>query len=418
IQGTAPGAQLVVQSLINAAGGLGGIPPDLTDLFEPPYRTDGARVHTNSWGPVSPGLPYDQSARELDDFVWNNPDLVICFAAGNAGTDGDGDGAVDPAQIGSQSAAKNCITVGASESVRREVEPTFATYGSLRPGDFPNAPIHDDPMADNAEGMAAFSSRGPTQEGRFKPDVVAPGTSILSTHSRRAPAAKATFGTSKDPDYFFDSGTSMATPLVAGCAAVVRESLVTNGMATPSAALVKALLINGAIELTGQYSPSEAGPSFNSSSGWGRVDLAGSIILPGPNQNGGFGEGGPLEQGADDPIVISVPREVAGNTVAANVSAADAAPEPFAGQGVTFKITLVWTDPPGDTLQNDLDLVVVASDGTERHGNMGTRRDFDRSNNVEQVAWSNMPPGDATVHVRAHRITLHPQPYAYAWRIS
>ena len=33
------------------------------------------------------------------------------------------------------------------------------------------------------EGMAAFSSRGPTQESRFKPDVIAPGTSILSTHS-------------------------------------------------------------------------------------------------------------------------------------------------------------------------------------------------------------------------------------------
>src|SRR5713101_5936734 len=73
IQGTAPRARLVVQSLIGSSGGLSGIPSDLTDLFEPPYRNDGARVHTNSWGAVTPSLPYDQSAREIDDFVWNHP---------------------------------------------------------------------------------------------------------------------------------------------------------------------------------------------------------------------------------------------------------------------------------------------------------------------------------------------------------
>lgn len=411
IQGTAPRARLVVQSLIDSTGGLGGIPADLTDLFDPPYRNDGARVHTNSWGAVTPGLPYDQSAREIDDFVWNNPDMVICFAAGNSGTDGDGDGVVDPAQVGSESAAKNCITVGASESVRLESQATFPTYGSLRPTDFPKPPIHDDPMADHAEGMAAFSNRGPTQEGRFKPDIVAPGTSILSTHSRNAPAAKATFGKSSDPDYFFDTGTSMAAPLVAGCAAVLRETLVKNGMATPPAALIKALLINGAVDLPGQYSPSEAGPGFNNSSGFGRVDLLGSVIVPGPNPNGGFGTGGPLKQGEDETITITIPPEAPrGDRRAAGDG-------PMA-LGVTFKITLVWSDPAGDLLQNDLDLIVVAADGTERHGNMGTAHGFDRANNVEQVLWTNMPPGDATITILAFRITSFPQPYAYAWRIS
>ena len=291
IQGTAPRATLVVQSLIDSSGGLGGIPSDLTDLFEPPYRDDHARVHTNSWGAVTPGLPYDQSSREIDDFVWNHPDLVICFAAGNDGTDRDGDGVVDPAQIGSESAAKNCITVGACESDRRNIE---LTYGSIRPFDFPKPPIRNDPMANHPEGMAAFSSRGPTQEGRFKPDVVAPGTSILSTHSRNAPTAPTLFGSSSDADYFFESGTSMATPLVAGCTAVLRETLVKNGISTPSAALVKALLINGAVELVGQYSPSEAGPSPNNNSGFGRVNLAGSVIIPGPNPDADFGDTGGL----------------------------------------------------------------------------------------------------------------------------
>jgi serine protease AprX len=422
IQGTAPRARLVVQSLIDSVGAFTGIPADLTDLFEPPYRDDGARVHTNSWGAVTPSLPYDSNAMagEIDDFVWNHPDLVICFAAGNDGTDADGDGVVDPAQIGSESSAKNCITVGASESVRLEVSPTRPTYGSLRPSDFPKPPIHDDPMANHDEGMAAFSSRGPTQERRFKPDVVAPGTSILSTHSRNAPAAQHTFGTSSDSDYFFDTGTSMATPLVAGCAAVLRETLVKNGMPTPPAALIKALLINGAVELTGQYSPSEAGPSFNINSGWGRVDLLGSVILPGPNADAGFGESGPLKQGNEGTITVTIPSQSPGNRDAAgrSVAAKAAAGVGTMGLGATFKITLVWSDPAGPNLQNDLDLIVKAADGSERHGNMGTSSGFDRVNNVEQVRWPNMPPGDAKITIRATRITRFPQPYAYAWRIS
>ena len=57
--------------------------------------------------------------------------------------------------------------------------------------------------------------------------------------------------------YFFDSGTSMATPLVAGCAAVLRETLnKRQGIPKPSAALIKALLINGAYQPRRLYVPS------------------------------------------------------------------------------------------------------------------------------------------------------------------
>ena len=415
IQGTAPRAQLVMQSLIGPTGGLSGIPTDLNDLFGPPYLDDHARVHSNSWGAVTPGLPYSQSSQEIDDFVWNHPDLVICFAAGNDGIDGDGDGVVDPAQIGSEAAAKNCITIGASESNRREVKASRPTYGSIRPGSFPKPPIFDDPMADHPEGMAAFSSRGPTQEGRFKPDVVAPGTSILSTHSRNAPAAKSTFGTSKDKDYFFDTGTSMATPLVAGCAAVLQETLVKNGLASPSAALVKALLINGAVPIAGQYSPSETGGTPNNVDGFGRVNLAGSVILPGPVSDAGFGDGGPLKQGQEDTFTVTIPEKPPRHRKGKKHSSNDVVPMAL---GVTFKVTLAWSDPAGANLQNDLDLIVIAADGSERHGNMGTGRGFDRTNNVEQVVWENMPPGTAKVVIRAFRITRFAQPYAYAWRVQ
>jgi serine protease AprX len=405
IQGTAPKAGLIVQSLLDSGGGLGGIPADLHDLFAPPYTNDHARIQTNSWGATTPGLPYSQSSREIDDFIWNHQDCTICFAAGNDGTDGDHDGAIDPASLGSEAAAKNCITVGATENTRTNID---LTYGGLRPSSWPADPIFHDRTANNADGIAAFSSRGPTKERRFKPDLVAPGTSILSTRSRNAVTVPTIFGTSTDHAFFFDDGTSMATPLVAGCVAVVRESLVKNGLANPTAALIKALLINGAVTVPGQYKPSEAGPSPNNNSGWGRVDLVGSIILPGPNPNGGFGEGGPLRQGQENTITIRVPN---------HPGPGEAGTTPM-GLSPSLKITLVWTDPPGVLLQNDLDLIVRAPNGQERHGNMGTSSSFDRVNNVEQVVWDNIPAGDVRITIRAFHITQFPQPWAYAWRLS
>jgi hypothetical protein len=405
IQGTAPQARLIVQSLLDSGGGLGGIPADLHDLFRPPYDVDKARIQTNSWGATTPGLAYSQSSREIDDFIWNHQDCTICFAAGNDGTDGNHDGAIDPASVGSEAAAKNCITVGASENNRTNIE---LTYGALRPSSWSANPIFRDKTADDPNGMAAFSSRGPSKEKRFKPDLVAPGTSILSTRSRNAVTVPTIFGTSSDNAFFFDDGTSMATPLVAGCVAVVRESLVKNGMPNPSAAVIKALLINGAVTLPGQYSPSEAGTSPNSNSGWGRVNLAGSIILPGHNPNSGFGEGGPLKQGQDGTITITVP----GHKAAAGNEVGPMSLSP------SLKITLVWTDPPGATLQNDLDLIVTASNGQQRHGNMGTSKNFDRVNNVEQVVWDNIPAGDVKITIHAFHITQFPQPWAYAWRLS
>ena len=190
---------------------------------------------------------------------------------------------------------------------------------------------------------------------------------------------------------------------------MLRETLVKNGTPKPDAALIKALLINGAVELVGQYTPSEAGVSPNRNSGWGRVDLAGSVIIPGPNPNAGFGGGGPLKQGQSNTVTINIPKPN-GKQSEAGVGTA--------GVGQTLKVTLVWTDPPGAMLQNDLDLIVTASNGTERHGNMGTGSGFDRTNNVEQVLWANIPPGATKITVRAFHITQFPQPYWYVWRIS
>jgi serine protease AprX len=396
IAGTAPEAQLVMQSLLDSRGGLGGIPDDLEDLFGPAYD-QGARCHNNSWGSVQPGLPYDESCREIDQFVIEHPDMLICFAAGNDGVDQDRNGVIDLRQVGSQAVAKNILTIGASENDRPELT---VAYG-VRPGGgtdprYAARPIFGDRYADNPDGMAAFSNRGPSPEQRFKPDLVAPGTCILSARSSLVEDGEF-YGPSPDPNYMFESGTSMACPLATGCAAVIRQFLTENppeGAASgfsPSAALVKAIMINGAVELPGQYNPSEAGPSPNNASGWGRVSVSDSALVA--SETAGYGEGQPLDEDETFDIDVNV-----------------------AESGKTLKVSLVWSDPPGAMLQNDLDLIVTAG-SAERHGNSGTRAAFDRTNNVEQVRWENVPRGTAKITVRAFRLTSDTQAFSYAWKL-
>jgi len=246
--------------------------------------------------------------------------------------------------------------------------------------------------------MAAFSGRGPAAAGRFKPDVVAPGTFVLSARSRRIAPLHTPAAVSTDPDYFFSSGTSMATPLVAGCAALLREWLVTHhAMSTPSAALIKALLINGADDMPGQYSPSEAPLVPNYSEGFGRVNVSATINhsdTPASRLEF-YEEATALDSGEEESKTFDVP---AGAT--------------------TLKVTLVWTDPPGAGLQNDLDLIVRDGQTNECHGNkLLNDPDFDRNNNVEQVLWYNPSAGPYSVIVRARRITLNPQSYALVIRV-
>jgi hypothetical protein len=390
VRGTAPKAKLVLQSLLDADNGLGGLPDDLTLLFNAPYKTDKARIHTNSSGSTGNFGVYDQQAFEVDRFVYDHRDMLICFAAGNEGTDANADGRIDPNSITPPGTAKNCLTVGACENDRPNKP---MTYG--RGFDFPANPIKDDKTANNPEGIVAFSSRGPVHDGRIKPDVVAPGTYVLSTRSRATQSTG--WELSSDPLYMFEGGTSMATPLVAGCVANVRAFLrKTHGLASPSAALLKALIINGARNLGGQYVPTEAGEIPNNNEGFGRVDLQAVI---GPYQAGEtltfFDEKKKLDTGEQVDQNVAIP----------------------AGAKL-LKVTLVWTDPPGEGLQSDLDLI-VASGTARRHGNMApTSTAFDRVNNVEQIVWENPPSGPATVSVNCSRVTLAPQDFALVVRVA
>ncbi|KAH0172303.1 NAD(P)-binding protein, partial [Aureobasidium melanogenum] len=393
VEGIAPQAELVMQSLLNESDGLfptSKVYP-LKQLFVDPYKKHGAHIHSNSWGSVWTGrqLPYGEEARQIDEAVHENPDLLIVFAAGN-------DGSEWPfATLGSQAAAKNCLTVGATESSRPSINGAYASKKKS-----PN---------DTTE-ISWYSSRGPTQEGRIKPDVVAPGTAILSAKSRDCQPSSS-FGKSVDPLWQFSTGTSMATPLVSGCAAVLREALVKNGTTNPSAALLKALLINGSYAFHHAHSAKE---------GFGRVNLTNSIIIPGKTDHAGFEIGPTLkDRDEENSITVTIPplstsRPIADdNESQRRDSTHSLTVNPPAQQGVTLKATLVYTDLPSDTLQNDLNLTVVASDGIRRNGNMGSDSNhFDRYNNVEQVIWKGIPPGDTKIVVRARQVLSDEQAYA------
>jgi hypothetical protein len=310
--GVAPEAKLVMQSIEAADGSLSGIPDDSGDLMRDAYG-DGARIHTNSWGGPTGGsqqLPqyggYVETSQQVDLAAWQQKDMLILFAAGNEGTDANGNGVIDPDSIGQPGTAKNVVTVGASENLR--------TTGGYNPGgaceswgdcwfnDFGSAPLGNDTPSDDANGMAAFSSRGPTDDGRIKPDIVAPGTNILSVRSHHPNAGTGWGG--YNADYIFEGGTSMSTPLTAGAAALAREWLGRiKGVANPSSALMKSVLINGAANMSpGQYGTgaSQEIPTRqpNNVTGWGRVDLVQALNPPAPRKiwltdnTGGIATGG------------------------------------------------------------------------------------------------------------------------------
>ncbi|AGL03807.1 S8 family serine peptidase [Desulfoscipio gibsoniae] len=343
--GVAPGASLYFQGIVDEDENTAP-PLDLRELFEPAYNAN-VRIHINGWGKKQ--NTYVSTTAQVDEYVRSRPDFLVIFGAGNSGA--------REGSITAEANSKNALVVGASISPRPAFENNIGDSGDV----------------------ASFSSRGPTGDGRIKPELVAPGTSVISPASRLVKGNLA-----GRPDYTVKQGTSMATAVTGGAAALLRQYFKEyGGNADPSAALMKATLINGARRL--EQEPAAAG--------FGLLDIGSTIMAL---QNG-------LYEAVDDNT---------GLTGGDNITYEKEITHP----GAPLKATLSWTDPaaaPGarSALVNDLDLEVIGPDGKKYYGNdfdyKGAR---DTSNNVEQVYIPDPAPGTYKIIVRGSSIQQDASP--------
>ena len=361
--GMAPGAMIIAQRMFDGAGNFEA-PPSFEVLTHDAVRA-GADIGSNSWGDDTQGR-YDVSAAEFDALV-RDADLetpldqqyFLEFSAGNAGP--------GIQTIGSPAVAKNVVATGASQNNRFD----FLIYD------------------EGQEAMADFSSRGPAEDGRIKPDVVAPGTWIASLRSEYADDNNAWLPISDD--YMYQGGTSQAGPHVSGAAAVFIQYYVdTYAIGKPSPALIKAALISSAVDME-----DEAGtvPAPNMDEGWGRVDLTELI------------DSGLSHDFIDQTNLLTTGHIYERQII---ISSAD---QPF-------KVTMAYTDYPGlpavlPALVNDLDLEVIGPDGRVFRGNQFDLGDSvpdapgsDNLNNVECVRIGVPTAGEYRVRVIARNVAM------------
>lgn len=390
--GMAPESQVVFQASMNNTNGGLYFPIDLNTLFNQ-ARSYGAWVHSNSWGSSIAGS-YTSNSQDVDENVWANQDYCILFSAGNSGVDADRDGKIDEYSIGSPATAKNCIAVGAAENYRPSGGGYSFSWGSGWSQHFNTNPIFSDHVSNNVAGMAAFSSRGPCLDGRRKPDIVAPGTNIVSTKS--SGGLDTLWGT-YDSNYLYCGGTSMSTPLTSGSAVLVRDYFARGnypGIASPSAALVKAILLNGATDLApGQYtSPQEIPVRPNNVEGWGRVDLEDSL----------FNSSAFTHRFLDNRSGLNTAGEFDYDICVTDSSK-------------PLRVTLAWSDYPGSLsygggLVNDLDLNVIAPDSSVIYPNNASQRGASRFMTYTD---SNMTYGNALTVGSGYAVKFTPASYPY-----
>lgn len=177
-RGVAPGALVHAAKVLDASGS----GPESQVIAGIDWCVaQGVRIISMSLGSGVPSDGNDAMSLASNAAVANG--VVVVAAAGNYGD--------EPGTIGSPGAAAQVVAVAA------------CAEHSAAPG----APNHSDGVY-----LTAFSSRGPTLDGRIKPDVCAPGLSIT--------AARAGTG----GEYVTYSGTSMATPFVAGAIALALQA--------------------------------------------------------------------------------------------------------------------------------------------------------------------------------------------------
>jgi subtilisin family serine protease/Mg-chelatase subunit ChlD len=322
---------------------------------------NGASVMNNSYALnganyTAADRTFDLGVRDADPATTDVTQLVVVFSAGNSG----------PGAMTCTKAVKNAFVVGNSLN--------------FRPGEG---------AADDIRGVNGTSSRGPAGDGRMLPNLVAPGTDVVSARSGASarPQYVDTGGTTH-ANHTRMGGTSMAAPVVSGmCAVLIDWWRQTRGGATPSPALLRALLVACTEPVAGGPNGNggniAAGPTNDA--GWGRVSLENSLLQAPASDRG--------------PKIFLDQRHAftaTGQEYRVRVGVADPARP--------LRIALAWTDAAGavganPALVNDLDLEVVeVATGNLYRGNVfaggfsTTGGAADARNNIEGVAIQNPDP--------------------------
>ena len=343
---------------IGMYGGYLSVPSTASNIYQPPYTGNAggvARVQSHSWG-WSGDYTYNSYASQTDQFMWNNRDFLILYAAGN---NGPGYGTVI-----APGTAKDIITVG-----------------SCDPGS-------------SARTISDFSSRGMQNGDRLKPTVVAPGGRYIWSS-----------GGPSNNQYVGQAGTSMATPCAGGNAALVREyfargfyptgdSVPANQWSFIPASLVKAIIINSSSnDIIGASVPGDT-------AGWGRICLDDALFFNGDVRKLWVTYDS-VSTGQYDEFTVAVNNQS----------------EPLK---ITVVWTDYWASPGANpAIVNNLDLIVTSPTGTQYRGNVysggqsapGGSAD---ARNVEECVRRNVPEiGNWVIRVTGTNVPQGTnQPYA------
>lgn len=363
-RGMAPGTRIICYSY-----------DDPVPKYQGAINDYGIVVSQNSWGHVisaffgSCGLlgDYSNLAPESDQIVagqYGRP-INVVFACGNLreGQMTNSCGVGPYRTIGPPATAKNILAVGAINS--------------------------DDST------MTSFSSWGPLDDGRLKPDLVAPGAQMTDDGGVTSTIPANGYGVSR--------GTSMAAPVVSGAIALlVEDHRAHYSGQDPLPSTVKALLLHTAADLDDETPWYNKGPDF--ASGYGRLQIKEAVDQL---RNNGVLVGR-VNHGETNTYTLAVPEG--------------------AGQ---VKVTLVWDDPAAAenaaiALVNDLDLIVLDPNQTRAYpwtldpanpAADAVQTQEDHLNVVEQVSVdAGVSPGDWTIQVVGRNVPIHsPQKFSLAF---
>ena len=412
VKGMAPAAELVMLGVL-APGNRLELPADMGVLLEKLRQENIQLVNMSLGYPVH--SDYMLCSYSVDKYVYDHPEMLVVVAAGNEGMESNGRLAYKT--LSAPGTAKNVLTVGAIASTRTSPSIT-QTWGDRKPGRFPKPPFNAISLFSPSELVPSIeSSSGPSDYDSIKPEVVAPGNYILSCKSSLTainPASKEYYS----PDYVFNTGTSMAAPVVTGLVALVKEFLVIrHNCPEPSASLLKAIMVASANRIaSNRKEPDDKThkkigfPDFDQ--GFGLVNLSG--LLNEQNLQLAFAD---IASASGDALESRAP---IGGTIKSSRQYSIKVKD----NAAPLTIVLCWTDPAGKGIQNNLQLLARPRGGTWQTSNSEHvfRKDVDfdldrdnlmtdRNNNTQKIQIPAPVPGEYKIRVIAQN-TISRQGYS------